>query len=62
MPNTAYILMISYHLEQLTEEQYLREFTGKQLWERQEQLCDELAILIESQKTMDFSKFLISMN
>lgn len=62
--NTAYILlMISYHLEQTTKEHYLKEFNGKQLWEKQEEeTCDELSILLESQRTMDFSKFSISMN
>lgn len=60
--NTACIFMISYHLEQTTKEEFITQFNGKQLWEKPQEVHPMLDILLESQKVMDFSKFVINMN
>jgi hypothetical protein len=49
--------------ESITEKQYLKEYSSIVIYEkRQEELCEELLTLIESDKVMKFSKFQLSMN
>jgi len=62
--NTAHILMVSYHIEQITKSEYLSEFNSIVIYKKgkEEQTCEQMMILLESKKVIDFSKFNISMN
>jgi hypothetical protein len=55
--------MISYHLEELSKEEYLSQYASVNLWEKPKHtICDELMILMESDKIMKHSKFQVSLN
>lgn len=64
MTTIASILMISYHVEEIGREELITEYSNKHLWEKpqDEPLCEQLSVLIESQKQMDFSRFNVNMN
>jgi hypothetical protein len=57
--------MIAFHLETLTAAQFCYEYSDIMLYEKkakEEPICEELMVLLESSKVIRHSKFIISLN
>jgi hypothetical protein len=49
-------LMTAYHIEQLSEQQYKSEFNSITIYEKPKyELCEQLAVLLEEQKSMQLN-------
>jgi hypothetical protein len=48
--------MTAYHIEQLSEQQYKSEFNSITIYEKPKyELCEQLAVLLEEQKSMQLN-------
>lgn len=55
--------MIAYHKETIDKHNFFRDFSSIIVYERKDPVINEcLAAILESQKIMQFSKFILSQN